>query len=156
MPSPALSISSIVRPQSSIFAGQSPAPTYRSLPSFNAGFPSTRGALESHQSTEIGFLPQRYKQADEERLQGQLSVAQTSLGYSHHETLRILYELGCVLFQQGRYKSAEGVTRRLVVSRRNLAGDDDFDTLEAVNLLGHILEYQGLYIRALKHTRQCW
>ncbi|KAL1592977.1 hypothetical protein SLS59_009447 [Nothophoma quercina] len=152
MPSPALSISSIVRPQASAFAGQSPAPAYRSLPSLQPSFvydPYTFG-----KETSLSAQP-RYRQDEEERLWEQLRRAETSFVSSPSERSRVLYELGKVLIQQGRYKTAETVARKLVEGLKGQgSNDDDVETLNALSLLGDVLYFQGSYIQAEKLDRR--
>ncbi|OCK87054.1 TPR-like protein [Cenococcum geophilum 1.58] len=169
--SPALSISSIVRPQGNIFAGQSPAPTYRSLPNFLLSAPVIPGVFQGQSASaqpyppgfalplEIGHMTTgsmwyRYKQTDEEHLREKLSSAELLHGTNHSETLGILSKLGNVLIDQGRYKSAEEVIRRLVEGRRDVNGNDDVNTFHALELLGRVLAHQGHYTEAKKlHQR---
>ena len=82
----------------------------------------------------------RYKQADEERLREELSRAEILFGISHSKTLGILYKLGDVLMDQGRYKSAEEVIRRLVEGCRIVNGNDGVNTLSALGRLGQVLD----------------
>jgi Tetratricopeptide repeat len=169
--SPALSVSSIIRSQSSTFAGQSPAPIYRPLPSLFLGSLPAPSAFQGQSASVQPYLPgsalpleighpatgsvwYRYKQADEERLREELSRTEIVFGISHSETLGILSKLGAVLIVQGRYKSAEEVIRRLVEGRRIVNGNDDVNTLDALDLLGQVLGRQGLYTKAEKiHQR---
>ena len=91
--SPTLSVSSIIRSQSSTFAGQSPAPTYRPLPSLLLGSLPTPNAFQGQSASVQPYLPgsalpleighpvtgsvwYRYKQADEESLREELSRAE--------------------------------------------------------------------------------
>ncbi|CAO2653511.1 Nn.00g029220.m01.CDS01 [Neocucurbitaria sp. VM-36] len=69
MSSTALSISSIVRSQGSNSAGQSPAPTYRSLPIHYENTHSTENSFQGIVNTTPDPSQYRYMQEDEERLQ---------------------------------------------------------------------------------------
>lgn len=110
MPSPVLSVESIVRPQDSASAGQSPAPTYQPLlgltPSFIRQPLPSQGCLQDTLDLLAAPLQYQYKQTDEERLREELSRAETLFGINPSETLDILSELGDVLMSQERYKSA--------------------------------------------------
>ncbi|KAF2807249.1 TPR-like protein [Mytilinidion resinicola] len=171
MLSPTLSILSIVQPQGSTFAGQSPAPTYRSVPGFPPDSPSTLIASQSQfisvdsdtpgyalplevRSTTTRSIQYRYKQTEEEQLREELLMAETLYGMSHTETLGILSKLGIVLMDQGRYRSAEEMIRKLVKGCRVINGDDDVNTLDALNLLGEVLRYQGIHAKAEKLHRR--
>ncbi|KAF2267719.1 TPR-like protein [Lojkania enalia] len=149
MVSPALSAGSIVQLQNSSFAGQSPAPTYRSLPQ---SIP-IEGAYEGILNPRETSLQYRYRQTDEERLREELLRAETLFGINHTETLDIRSELGEVLMAQGRYKSAEKVIRRLMKGRQTLNGHD-VETLDALELLGQVLAHQGLYAKEEKMHRR--
>ncbi|KAF2271084.1 TPR-like protein, partial [Lojkania enalia] len=153
-PSPTISVSSVVQLQSSTFVGQSPAPIYRSLPNFAFGAHYTPSALETQLGIETASLPYRYRQTEEECLRDELSRTETSLGPRHSKTLGLLSELGWVLVDQGRYKSAEEVARHLVDGCRTLSGDDNVETLQALSLLGQVLCHQGLYVKAEKLHRR--
>ncbi|KAH7111912.1 hypothetical protein B0J13DRAFT_659465, partial [Dactylonectria estremocensis] len=152
--SPALSVSSIVQPQSSTFVGRSPAPIYRPLPNFLSGSPPTPSAFQDQLDTVADSLQYLYKQTDEERLREELSRAETLFGTSHSKTLDILSKLGEVLMDQGRYKSAEEMVRRLVEGRRSANGNDGVETLDAMGLLGRVLIWQGFYAKAEKLHRR--
>ncbi|KAF2787012.1 hypothetical protein K505DRAFT_134338, partial [Melanomma pulvis-pyrius CBS 109.77] len=152
--SPALSVSSIVRPQGSTFVGQSPRLSYQSLPTFFDRSPTITDAFQAPLDIASGSLQYRYKQAEEMGLREELSRAEILFGTYHSETLGILFKLGAVLIDQGRYKSAEEIVRRLVEGRQIVGGKDDIDTLNALDLLGIVLRHQGLYARAEKlHQR---
>ncbi|KAH8723293.1 hypothetical protein GQ44DRAFT_710465 [Phaeosphaeriaceae sp. PMI808] len=152
MSSPALSVSSIVRLQGSIFAGQSPALLHRSLPNLHSNFIHTPNALENQEDDDAR---PRYRQDEEERLREQIFRAETSVRASllessgSSQTSNKLYDLSVVLIAQGRYKTAEEVIRRLVESHESLSGDGDVDvdTLKALDLLG---KAERLYRRALQ------
>jgi hypothetical protein len=99
MLSPALSVSSIVRPQYSAFAGQIPALAYPSLPNLPLNFVHSPSTLES----EVGASGRlRYKADEEERLRDQILGAEMSLASSTLGIPDMLYELGGVLIEQGR------------------------------------------------------
>lgn len=72
-----------------------------------------------------GSLRYRYRRTDEEHLGEELSRAETLFGIGHSEILGILSELGNVLMEQERYKSAEEVIRRLVEGGRTVGGNDE-------------------------------
>ncbi|KAF2189775.1 hypothetical protein K469DRAFT_625736 [Zopfia rhizophila CBS 207.26] len=152
--SPTPSVSSIVQPQGSTFTGQSPAPTYRSLPSFPPGSPLALNAFQDQSTSVDTSVQHRYKQTDEERLREELSGIEISYGMSHTKTLGILYKLGNVLIDQRRYSSVEEVIRRLVEGRRIANGNDDVNMLDALELLGRVLGQQGLYAKAEKLHRR--
>ncbi|KAF2466286.1 TPR-like protein [Lindgomyces ingoldianus] len=152
--SPALSIASIVRPQSNTFMGKSPAPTYQYLPSFPPGPVPSASAFQGQVDSVATFVPYRYRQKEEERLREELLTAETLFGTYHSGTLGILYQLGEVLIDQGRYKSAEEVIRRLLERRQAISGNDDVNTLNAFELLGQVLRRQGLYAKAEKLFRR--
>lgn len=114
MSSPALSISSIVRPQISNFAGQSPALIYRSLPSHFANTYPPASSFHGSLNTIAASTQYRYRQGEEENIRREISSAEISLGALHPETLRRLKDLGHILIGQGRYKSAEEVVRKVL------------------------------------------
>jgi hypothetical protein len=117
MPSPALSsVLSLVWPQGSVFAGQSPALAYRSLPNLQSGFVHTSSGFESQKDIEAG---PRYRQDEEERLWEQIFRAEMSAETSYLESPDMLYNLGVLLMTQGRYKTAEEMVRRLVKSHES-------------------------------------
>ncbi|KAH7113304.1 hypothetical protein B0J11DRAFT_572773 [Dendryphion nanum] len=152
--SPALSIASIVQPQSSVFNGQSPAFTYQSLPAYPIHSLATLNASHGLLDIAVGSTQYRYRQKDEERLLEELSRAEILFGNGHSETLDVLFTLGNVLKDQGRYKSAEGVSLRLVKGYQIAGGNNDVNTLKALELLGQVLARQGLYSKAEKlHQR---
>jgi tetratricopeptide (TPR) repeat protein len=154
MPSPALSVSSIVRPQTSAFAGQSPALTYRPLPSLHLGFVHDRSISRS--AVDVDAQTQ-YKADEEERLRDWILTAEMAPLSNPLEISSMLYKLGEVLTDQGRYRAAEDVIRRLVGSRESENGgsdDDDAETLRAWDLLGRVLDYQGLYDKAERLFRR--
>uniref|UniRef100_A0A0D2XLU3 Clr5 domain-containing protein n=1 Tax=Fusarium oxysporum (strain Fo5176) TaxID=660025 RepID=A0A0D2XLU3_FUSOF len=96
----------------------------------------------------------RYRQADEDRLRSELSVAETLFGSEHVETLDILTMLTNVLLQQGRYKSAEEMIRRAVTGYQKTVGGDDIRTLSALELLGQVLARQGFHRQAAKFLEE--
>ncbi|KAF2114628.1 hypothetical protein BDV96DRAFT_647324 [Lophiotrema nucula] len=151
VPSPALSIASLFESRST-FTGQSPAPTYQSLPTFLPDLLPVASAFQDQPNLAAASLPYRYKQTDEERLREELSRAEIVFGHSHSETLDVLYKLGIVLLEQGRYGSAEKMIRRLVEGRRRIGSH--VDTLNASDLLGRIFHHQGLFGEAEKLHRR--
>ncbi|KAF4997295.1 hypothetical protein FDECE_12112 [Fusarium decemcellulare] len=153
--SPTLSVWSIALRQNNTFVGHSPAPTYRPLPTLLSGSPPTSNAFVQDQlDAEVGSLQYRYEQADEERLREELSMAETMLGTSHSQTLDILFELGVVLINQGRYKSAEKVVRRLVEGCRDMNGNNGLEMIDALELLGQVLSHQRLDVQAWELRRR--
>jgi tetratricopeptide (TPR) repeat protein len=148
MPSPtSSSVSSIVRPQDSVFTGQSPALTYRSLRDLQPILITSPTVFESQM---VDNAQPRYRGDEEERLQDQILRAERSFGSSRMENPGTLYALGEVLMEQGRYKAAEDVIRRLVESHESQGGngDDDADRLNALSLLGLVMSFQGLHVNA--------
>ncbi|OAL53528.1 TPR-like protein [Pyrenochaeta sp. DS3sAY3a] len=154
MASPALStVSSIIRPQESTFMGLSPALAYRSLvqPPFNALPTSTSSAFGSHIQIHVALQP-RYKEDEEEQLREGILQAELSSSFNTPaQTSDKLLDLGHVLLEQGRYKSAEDIARRLL-ERYKGQNDSDHDNnvekLDALYFLGLVLYYQGLYTKA--------
>jgi hypothetical protein len=144
-----------VRHQYSAFAGQSPALTYRSLPSLQLSFVHDQSISGS--ATDVGAQTQ-YKADEEERLRDRILIAEMVPISNPLEISGMLYELGRVLIDQGRYRAAEDVIRRLVGSRESENGgsgsDDDAETLRAWDLLGQVLDYQGLYAKAERLFRR--
>ena len=94
MLSPALSVSSIVRVQSSAFAGQSPALTYQSLPNLQLNFAYSLSGSAS--AIDVGAQTQ-YKGDEEGRLRDQIFQAGMSPASSSLGIPDMLYELGGVL-----------------------------------------------------------
>ncbi|VTT65945.1 unnamed protein product [Fusarium fujikuroi] len=149
--SPALSVRGIIQGRGSTFIGQSPAPIYRALPAqLPASDPSTTRPVHPPSTSTLAPRQYRYKQADEDRLRSELSVAETLFGSEHVETLHILVMLTDVLLNQGRYKSAEETTRRAVAGYLKTVGGDDIRTLDALEHLGQVLASQGFYRQASK------
>ncbi|ORY12441.1 hypothetical protein BCR34DRAFT_482643 [Clohesyomyces aquaticus] len=149
-PSPALSVSSIVRPPSTPFAGQSPAPIYRPLPvQFQGYSPASMG--QAQHANVAGYTPThpvafRYKQAEEEQLRKDLSNLESEFGRDHPLNFPALNELGYLLAEQGRYRSAEEVARRLVDGQKR-TNADPLDLADSFNLLAVIFSSQGLYVK---------
>ncbi|KAF5534808.1 kinesin light chain 2 [Fusarium phyllophilum] len=147
--SPALSVQGIVQGRGSTFTGQSPAPFYQALPAqLQASYPSSASPVHPPSGSTLAPQQYRYRQADEDRLRSELSVAETLFGSEHVETLRILTMLVHVLLQQGRFKSAEEMVRRTVSGYQKIVGADDIRTLDALELLGRVLGFLGLYRQA--------
>ncbi|KAF4628664.1 hypothetical protein G7Y89_g9490 [Cudoniella acicularis] len=162
-PSPAISISSIIRSTTSTFTGQSPAIAPRTLsilPQVSSlsseGFQNkarlSLSGLSSSTQTEshVTASPEkRYNQEEEEQLRGELSMMAIMFGESHSEYLSKSTELAWVLSRQGRYKSAEEIIR-IPLSVYPNKNADDIHKFEALNALGAILCYQGSYTKAEK------
>ncbi|RKL33898.1 hypothetical protein BFJ72_g9680 [Fusarium proliferatum] len=149
--SPALSVRGIIQGRGGTFIGQSPAPIYRALPAqLPASDPSTTRPVHPPSTSTLAPRQYRYKQADEDRLRSELSVAETLFGSEHVETLHILVMLTHVLLDQGRYKAAEEMIRRAVAGYEKTVYGDDIRTLDALELLGQVLSYQGFYRQASK------
>ncbi|KAF9770240.1 hypothetical protein IL306_012241 [Fusarium sp. DS 682] len=87
----------------------------------------------------------RFKQADEDRLRTELSVSETLFGFEHTQTLDILAKLATVLFEQGRFKSAENMIRKALEGYQKIVGGDGIHNLDALDLLASIKFEQGLY-----------
>ena len=66
------------------------------------------------------------------------------------DSLEALYRLGWVLFNQGRYKSAEELVRKLVETCCITVGDENPVIITAQELLATIFRIQGLYTKAEK------
>ncbi|KAF5535891.1 kinesin light chain 2 [Fusarium mexicanum] len=153
--SPALSIRGIIQGRGSTFTGQSPAPLYRALPAqLPAFFPSSASPVHPPSSSTLAPQHYRYRQADEDRLRSELSVAETLFGSEHVETLNILAILAHVVIQQGRYKSAEEMIRRAIAGFQKTVGGDDIRTLDVLELLGQVLAHQGRYRQASKFQEE--
>ncbi|KAH7224107.1 hypothetical protein BKA60DRAFT_281998 [Fusarium oxysporum] len=149
--SPAHSVRGIIQGRVSTFTGQSPAPFYQALPAqLPATYPSAISPADPHLSSTLASRKYRYRQADEDRLRSELSVAETLFSSEHVETLHILTMLTNVLLQQGRYKSAEEMIRRAVTGYQKTVGGDDIRTLNALVLLGQVLGLQGFHRQAAK------
>ncbi|EMT63098.1 Kinesin light chain 2 [Fusarium odoratissimum] len=149
--SPALSVRGIIQGRGSTFTGQSPAPFYQALPAqLLASYPSATSPVHPHSSSTLASKQYRYRQADEDRLRSELSVAETLFGSEDAQTLHILTMLTDVLIQQGRYRSAEEMIRRAVLGYQKTVGGDDIRTLSALELLGQCLGLQGFHRRAAK------
>ncbi|SCO78170.1 uncharacterized protein FRV6_02383 [Fusarium oxysporum] len=149
--SPALSVRGIIQGRGSTFTGQSPAPFYQALPAqLSASYPSATSPVHPHSSSTSALQQYRYRQADEDRLRSELSVAEILFGTEDAQTLHILTMLADILFQQGRYKSAEEMIRRAVTGYQKTVGGDDVRTLDALEFLGQVLRLQGFFRQASK------
>ncbi|KAG5776916.1 hypothetical protein H9Q73_009419 [Fusarium xylarioides] len=147
--SPALSVRGIIQGRGGTFTGQSPAPFYRALPAqLTASDPSATSPVHPPSSSTLAPQQYRYRQDDEDRLRSELSVAEALFGSEHVETLHVLTRLTEVLLQQ--YKSAEEMIHRAVVGYQEALGGNSIRTLDALELLGQILTFQGLYLQASK------
>ncbi|RAR02066.1 TPR-like protein [Stemphylium lycopersici] len=153
MPSPALSVSSIMRPLYSAFAGQSPALTYRSLPGLPLSFVHDHSI--SGNAMDVGAQT-RYRADEEERLRNQILIAEMAPLTNPLEVSGMLYELGVVLIGQGRYRAAEDVIRRILGSleNENSGSDHEVETLSTWDLLGQLLNFQGFYAKAERLHRR--
>ncbi|WKT45107.1 Tetratricopeptide repeat [Fusarium oxysporum f. sp. vasinfectum] len=152
--SPALSVRGIIQGRGSTFTGQSPAPFYQALPAqLPASYPSTVSPVNPQLSSTLAPQQYRYRQADEDRLRSELSVAETLFGPEHVETLGMLTSLAQVLLSQGRFKSAEEMIRRAVAGYHKTAEGDDIRTLDTLEVLGQVLHLQGFYRQAEKLVR---
>ena len=173
-PSPALSISSIVRSGNRKFQGQSPAPfvpatvdlsnhheevsknttlqeimqqtrnfSPESLLASKVSTPASevmRGVVLQH-STSASM--QRYRQHEEDTIREELIKLERESGEQSSIFLECLYELGSVLFDQGRYKAAEETARKAV--RISEGSQGTCFTIKSYVLLGVILIRQGFY-----------
>ncbi|KAG7427486.1 Nephrocystin-3 [Fusarium oxysporum f. sp. raphani] len=149
--SPALSVRGIIQGRGSTFTGQSPAPFYQALPAqLSASYPSATSPVHPHSSSTSALQQYRYRQADEDRLRSELSVAEILFGREDAQTLHILTVLADILLCQGRYKSAEEMIRRAVVGYQKTVGGDDVRTLDALESLGQVLRLQGFFRQASK------
>ncbi|EXA44235.1 hypothetical protein FOVG_05718 [Fusarium oxysporum f. sp. pisi HDV247] len=149
--SPALSVRGIIQGRGSTFTGQSPAPFYQALPAqLSASYPSATSPVHPHSSSTSALQQYRYRQADEDRLRSELSVAEILFGPEDAQTLHILTMLADILLRQGRYKSAEEMIRRAVVGYQKTVGGDDVRTLDALESLGQVLRLQGFFRQASK------
>ncbi|KAF5666739.1 kinesin light chain 2 [Fusarium circinatum] len=147
----ALSIRGVIQGRGSAFTGHSPAPFYQALAAqLPASDPSATSPIHPTSNSTLAPQQYRYRQADEDRLRSELSVAETLFGSEHVETLHILAILANVLLDQGRYKSAEEMIRRVVSGYQKTVGGDDIRTLNALEVLGQVLAHQGLYRQASK------
>lgn len=166
IPSPASSPASIVLPHPATFTGQSPAIAPRPLSVFPRIIPQTSGAFRPQSKASLTENPTtpvwsqtelisaassqgRYRQAEEDQLRGELSMIEVMLGKSHWEYLDKARLIGGILYEQGRYKSAEDMafTSLLEYQKDNR---DDIYTIRSSILLGDIFCAQGLYSRAEK------
>ena len=77
-------------------------------------------------------------------------MIETLLGGDHQDTLSILSTLAKVLMDQGRYRSAEELIRRLLIAYSDGNGDNKIGRLKALHLLSHVLYRQGIYSKAEK------
>ncbi|KAH7204599.1 hypothetical protein DER44DRAFT_429573 [Fusarium oxysporum] len=149
--SPALSVRGMIQGRGSTFTGQSPAPFYQALPAqLLASYPSATSPVHPHSSSTLASKQYRYRQADEDRLRSELSVAETLFGSEDAQTLHILTMLTDVLIQQGRHRSAEEMIRRAVLGYQKTVGGNDIRTLSALELLGQCLGLQGFHRQAAK------
>jgi tetratricopeptide (TPR) repeat protein len=157
-PSPASPIPNIVHASTSGFMGQSPAPIHEDNPlDLLQESGSSQGIFQAHSIPPWSFSqPQlgqrisvqatpRYKQTEEDNLRGELSMRQTFYGAEHAETLTMLSKLAKVLLNQGRYRAAEEMTRKLLRVYSDGNKDNEIGRLKALHLLSDILYRQGNY-----------
>ncbi|KAK3370648.1 hypothetical protein B0H63DRAFT_441076 [Podospora didyma] len=166
--SPALSDISVPRGPSS-FGGQSPAPDNGlpvvwmqnlapitpvltnwavSPPLFSEPrFPLVAGQT-SHQMTAQP-MPQRYLQANEDSLRDAIRQLEVIHGPHHFDTLAKMLELGVVLAEQGRFKSAEEITRSVIDAHPAGVGTTNL-MIEALDQLGIVFSRQGRFSESLE------
>jgi tetratricopeptide (TPR) repeat protein len=148
--SPALSISSIIRPTTSTFTGQSPAITPRTLSFLPQGSSQSQEGFQDQATLPLSdpavrtrTEPQgRYRQAKEEQLLEELALIAIMLGESHSEYLEKSTHIVDIFLQQGRYRSAEEMIRKSISAFKTESRDDIY-RLKAVDMLGTVLLYQG-------------
>ncbi|PVI02948.1 TPR-like protein [Periconia macrospinosa] len=133
--SPVPSCLSISSPPIRVFTGKSPTLTYRPLANARSG---------SYYIKSFNVRP-RYRQTDEELLRKQIARASLSDRFGIIESLGLYLRLGHLLIDQGRYKSADELIRKLVNSHRSWSRNENESTLETLYLLGVVLRHQGLY-----------
>ncbi|KAI6763923.1 hypothetical protein HG530_007712 [Fusarium avenaceum] len=151
-PSPTPSLWTVAQSLTGVFSGQSPAPIHQPLPTnmLLPHYPTPNTFFPDQLDSALGTRRHRYREIDEERLWEELSVAETSHGASDHQSSGILFNLAKVLLAQGRYKSAEEVIRRCLNAFPAPSRHQSVQWLEAMDLLGRILSFQGLFPQALQ------
>ncbi|KAH7068606.1 Tetratricopeptide repeat-domain-containing protein [Paraphoma chrysanthemicola] len=152
MSSPALStVSTSIQPLTSTFTVQSPALVHRSLAKPRINFDLTSSTTGAQMELDVVAQP-RYNQDEEERLLDQILQLETSPESNAEERAHMLRELARVLIDQGRYRAAEEVARRLTQSYESLLGIDEGgeeeEAITAIEILGITLFHQGLYQKA--------
>ncbi len=137
--SPTSSISSILQSGYSSFVGRSPAPIF-----------------QNDSTGYIGLNPVelRYRGTHEANLRHVLSEIETLYGTDHCEYRHKLKNLGALMIDQGRYKSAEETSRRLISITPNVHSKNRNDMYDALDLLGKALLHQGLFSQSEKLFRQ--
>ena len=159
--SPAPSELSILK-STSTFTGESPAPNSRLYSAIHQAVTATGELSPSPplQSILNNTSPpphpgwRRYRQDDEERLAEDLLSSELLYGQGHSSTLSVLVDLGRVLVEQGRYRSAEALLQRSLSARPSKNDLEGVQVLDALDLLGEILREQGRYQEAQKlHDR---
>ena len=93
--------------------------------------------------------PGRYKQDEEERVREALSVAESSFGAYHSQTLELRIKLGHILIEQGRYKHAEEIGRRTLEDCENNE-NALIVKFDALQLLSGGLHMQGFCYQSRK------
>jgi tetratricopeptide (TPR) repeat protein len=97
-----------------------------------------------------------YKKDEEERLLTGLVIADLAIPGNPWEILRMLSDLGEVLLQQGRWKTAADVASRLVEGHKSrlASSSDDAEMLAALAVLGRARSHQGLLAEAERLFRR--
>ncbi|KAF4991287.1 hypothetical protein FGRMN_7947 [Fusarium graminum] len=150
--SPAFFVPTIGPSQNSHFTGHNAAPSFRTLPNQLPPFhhPPANPLPQGQADCKSSVSRHRYRQDDEDRLREELSVAEMLFGAGHIQTLEIQAKLAEVLLNQGRYRSAGAMVRRVIEGYRNANENDSINMLEALELLGCVLRHQGSYRQAHK------
>jgi len=98
----------------------------------------------------------RYMQKDENRLQKLLDQFEDQYGEDHSATLDTASRLAWIYTQQGRYRSAETLFKRVAETWRRTAGDNDRRTLDAFAGLSNILRLQGELVKSERLIRNVY
>jgi tetratricopeptide (TPR) repeat protein len=72
-----------------------------------------------------------------------VSAWETTFGKGHPNTLRLLSNLGQMLFSLNRLSEAESIHRRILTLREQMHGKENEETLKTVYAIGNILLSQG-------------
>lgn len=106
-------------------------------------------------SSDLGSIhTQGYLQGEEAGLRQKLKVIESTLGREHPDTLSIILDLGGMAEEQGRYRSAELLFRRVAEARQRVLGNDNLLTADAFFLLGRVFYQQGRYATSERLLRQ--
>lgn len=149
--SSALSIASLVWHQGSSFAGQSPAPIHRTLPSDNTlAVPFLPRELIPPFTAQpaTGISDIRYRETEELQARWELTMIEETYGIHDQRTLPYSSKLSDILRAQGRFRAAETMARRHLEALRKQEDCDELRIQEAFQLLGKVLADQGLYAEA--------